>query len=1077
VPTRELAPTVEAKTTEAQKASEHETNQETVAQKGISAAQLVSQPSGAPLPRIQPGRLNHTDRCETSRSRHYVLQLQRRYGNRFVQRVFNERRQRDADEVAISGVEGEMNGLAGGAQSSDDLVKSDSQSACGAARAYRGVALPAHRSSNEKSQKDGTGEVSYALIDLQKKPVLQAHELTPSVQRGVSALHTQKQTVKTESRNSKTDAAIQRAWYNFSIPFTDYEFDPSIEGIKTAAGVAKDAVVDSAAWVKDKVVAGFEWVFEKIKDLIGAGIDWLKGKYAEIKEFADSSFDSVRTGLSNLLAHITSPVSLITSAFNTMNADLLATAWNALRSGASLVWNGIKSVIDGVFKVGTGLWESASAFVTARFDDVESILDSWPFRQLPEVVQRKARELFGDIRSLWEEIRAFISDTLKRLRAFTDGIIKSVDSFVKKVISYAIQKVIDTVRAIKQAWEFVKKIADDPEGFVRPIIDQLVAKLNSEAPPKAIELGQEKLRENFKGGESSAAGGGIIQRQASTAKPKRSTASSEEADRGIIEAIKKAWASLDLGKMLWESFVNMFWPPATIRAIGHEFSDLWSKDWASAAANFFTPRNILDDPAGFFHDVWSNVLILLDFPLALWRRLNNVFMLLLGYLTIILVIVGAVGGGIAGAAAGGVGAIPGALAGAWAGLELAGAIGLGLLASYFAAESISVIKLIVELRTARQTEEEKNRDYEQIAASLIGMAAAAVLVAILWLLSEFVAAIVRTVKAGRAGGAGVKPPAEEIKPVTEGKPAAEPKPPSKEVKPPQTEEVKPPAEPEPRPQAGLEEGVAAERTTADGHKIKVLEDGRIIICTTCEELRFKYGEEIKGSEDFQKKLADAEGTAEAQAKADKVEALQKELSEARKQKMAGEDLATKLSKLEEVTKQAKEALGKLKETMGQNARTLQETNGALKGEVEAGIRELEPSLKEAEGNATTAKELNDPASIDEVREALDDVRAKAQELEERINNEVNPPEGAVVPRPHLKYPKNMLPNSGDHPYVSPGPEEVVQAPGEKPGYLDSEGNVWQVDRTKARTGRFFEWDVQTPDGGHINVGSDGTVTH
>jgi hypothetical protein len=71
----------------------------------------------------------------------------------------------------------------------------------------------------------------------------------------------------------------------------------------------------------------------------------------------------------------------------------------------------------------------------------------------------------------------------------------------------------------------------------------------------------------------------------------------------------------------------------------------------------------------------------------------------------------------------------------------------------------------------------------------------------------------------------------------------------------------------------------------------------------------------------------------------------------------------------------------------------------------------------------------------------------------------------------------MLPNSGDHPYVSPGPEEVVQAPGEKPGYLDSEGNVWQVDRTKARTGRFFEWDVQTPDGGHINVGSDGTVTH
>ena len=61
--------------------------------------------------------------------------------------------------------------------------------------------------------------------------------------------------------------------------------------------------------------------------------------------------------------------------------------------------------------------------------------------------------------------------------------------------------------------------------------------------------------------------------------------------------------------------------------------------------------------AGFFHDLWSNILILLDFPLALWRRLNTVLMLLMGYVTIILVIVGAVGGAI-------VGNVPGAIAGA-----------------------------------------------------------------------------------------------------------------------------------------------------------------------------------------------------------------------------------------------------------------------------------------------------------------------------------------------------------------------------------------------------------------------------
>jgi hypothetical protein len=66
---------------------------------------------------------------------------------------------------------------------------------------------------------------------------------------------------------------IQRAWYNFSIPFTDYAFDPSIEGVKTAGTIAKDTIVDSAKWVKDKAVAGFEWIFDKIKGLVSSGID------------------------------------------------------------------------------------------------------------------------------------------------------------------------------------------------------------------------------------------------------------------------------------------------------------------------------------------------------------------------------------------------------------------------------------------------------------------------------------------------------------------------------------------------------------------------------------------------------------------------------------------------------------------------------------------------------------------------------------------------------------------------------------------------------------------------------------
>jgi len=103
VPTKELRPSVEAKTSEAQKASEHETIKETVARQNLSAARLISQPGGFPLPRIQPTCRNRPDSSQPSLPAHYILQLQRRYGNRFVQRVLNSGRRVEANEAATSG--------------------------------------------------------------------------------------------------------------------------------------------------------------------------------------------------------------------------------------------------------------------------------------------------------------------------------------------------------------------------------------------------------------------------------------------------------------------------------------------------------------------------------------------------------------------------------------------------------------------------------------------------------------------------------------------------------------------------------------------------------------------------------------------------------------------------------------------------------------------------------------------------------------------------------------------------------------------------------------------------------------
>jgi hypothetical protein len=589
---------------------------------------------------------------------------------------------------------------------------------------------------------------------------LLAHELTHTVQQG-AAVRKKQLTRNTESEISKNDVPnVQAAWYNFNIPYTDYQFDPSLRGLNNAANLAKDAVVDTA-------VAGFNWVFDEIKGLISSGIDWLNDKFSEIKEFATSSFDTVKNGLSELLGNITSPVSNIISAFKNMDADMLDTAWNLLTNGANLVWKGIKSVIDGVFNLGTGIWNTVSGYVSSLFGRVNSIFNSWPFRQLPDFLQRKAKSLFSGIRSVWMRIRDFITNTLKKLRAFTDRILKTIENFVNKVVSYAIRKVVKTVRDIKNAWKFVKKVTEDPKGFIQPVVDQLAAKLNTEVPPKAIELGRQKIQENFTGDQAHSSVNGVIQRQPETStsveRTVRSTASLHEVYEGVKKAIGEAWGKLNIGAMLWDSFVNMFWPPATIRAIGHEFYELWTNDWANAASSLFMPRNILEDPAGFLHDIWSNILILLDFPLALWRRLNAVLMLLLGYVTLILVIAGALGiGGIGAVAGAGVGAAPGGLVGAGAGLAIAGTLGLVVLASYFAAEILTVEKIILELFTARQTQVQKDRDYVQIVGSVIGMAIAAVLLVIAWLLSEFIALVVRVIKGGfGAVRAAPKPAAPE----------------------------------------------------------------------------------------------------------------------------------------------------------------------------------------------------------------------------------------------------------------------------------------------------------------------------
>ncbi len=88
--------------------------------------------------------------------------------------------------------------------------------------------------------------------------------------------------------------------------------------------------------------------------------------------------------------------------------------------------------------------------------------------------------------------------------------------------------------------------------------------------------------------------------------------------------------------------------------------------------------------------------------------------------------------------------------------------------------------------------------------------------------------------------------------------------------------------------------------------------------------------------------------------------------------------------------------------------------------------------------------------------------------------------GAKKPKPTKEevLRRLRLPIGGDVPFEPPNnwyPTEPLPK-GPKKGYVDKKGREWTKGPTRT-SGQDWEWDVQLPDGGHLNIDWDGTVTH
>jgi len=69
---------------------------------------------------------------------------------------------------------------------------------------------------------------------------------------------------------------------------------------------------------------------------------------------------------------------------------------------------------------------------------------------------------------------------------------------------------------------------------------------------------------------------------------------------------------------------------------------------------------------------------------------------------------------------------------------------------------------------------------------------------------------------------------------------------------------------------------------------------------------------------------------------------------------------------------------------------------------------------------------------------------------------------------------DQLPTNGDRPYSPPKKGRGNPVRGNRGGYVDEDGNVWEWAKGGGQHGG-PHWDVQHPDGSHTNVAPDGTI--
>jgi hypothetical protein len=513
-----------------------------------------------------------------------------------------------------------------------------------------------------------------------------------------SGIHSGSQKLPIHAIHNNSAFKIQRHWYNFDIPFTDYQFDPSLEGVKTAAGVVKDAAV-----------SGFEWVVDEIKSLVSSGIDWLSEKWDALQNFASSALDSATKAFTGIIGFLASPLSTIADAITSFDAQSIAKAWSAFSGVVSSVANNFKAMTDGLLQQVNNLWGAINGFATSVLNKVSGFTQNFLFKKLPDALQNIALTLINKLKGLWQTINDGWDKLFNKVKSWIDGAIDKVFSFVKRVLSFGINVVIAGIVQFAQLVLFLKDFFQNPQKYIEILAQKSVAAFSG-IEAKFAGVVAKYFASPAKAQHPAPATSVQRQPENATAVPEAKTSASwGEIGNGVLQMMGKKWNEFksDPLAIVKGLLMDMFLPiVGNIKDVIQLFKDI---------------KKIVTGPlsAGSLEDLWTSILQIMDIPILISKTVVSILMRSLMVPLLVATFV------------------PHPLVKA-----IAAAVGEALLAAFVSTELTDIEHKVLLLKTGATTTSQKADAYNRVADSLIALAMTAVIILVMLIL-HFIANIMK----------------------------------------------------------------------------------------------------------------------------------------------------------------------------------------------------------------------------------------------------------------------------------------------------------------------------------------------